>query len=645
MADLLKTRLIGSIPLAMLPIMFGCCLGTAPAIAASPAGIADRGAQPQHWLFPSTSLANISPAGMRSNRAILPPRRTNFEKAFAADPDAPELISRTFLMEVCTGHFERARALAPKELKLDPGDAIAELVLVIEALKAGDTAGALKHAAALPSDGVHRFVAPFALAWTRKAAGDLAGADTALQGLDKFNGFQPLKVFQLGLLYDYAGKADKAQQYYDKALADSEQLNWRLTDAIANFDERHGRDAEAKALYQRFIAQNSGSDLALSVAAAQPSGRPLPTIRSPADGLAEALFDLASVMNQAETIDLSLLYDRFALAARPQFPLAQLLLADILSAQNKPEQSLAVLSEIPPGSPYSWSARLRSAVDLDTLDRSDEAIALLKTMAAGRPQADRGGGRTRRHIARQKAVCRGGRRLMTKRSAAPPLPGCPSAGRCFTTAASRSSAPANGSAPRADLLHALQLKPDQPMVLNYLGYSWIDRGENLDRGLKMIEKAVELRPDDGYIVDSLGWAHYRMGDYAGAVEYHVAAAVSIAAVALLTLALQSKGIASVQTMLAADQNLPAKCYHGVTVINAAMPNIPKSAYRAGATANALVTVGADGRPVGAKIARSSGSKAIDDAAVVAAMKSTYSPEVLDCKAKTGTYLFQVETPP
>jgi len=71
----------------------------------------------------------------------------------------------------------------------------------------------------------------------------------------------------------------------------------------------------------------------------------------------------------------------------------------------------------------------------------------------------------------------------------------------------------------ADLLHALEMKPDQPLVLNYLGYSWIDRGENLERGLKMIEKAVELRPEDGYIVDSLGWAHYRMGDYAAAADY------------------------------------------------------------------------------------------------------------------------------
>jgi Flp pilus assembly protein TadD len=71
----------------------------------------------------------------------------------------------------------------------------------------------------------------------------------------------------------------------------------------------------------------------------------------------------------------------------------------------------------------------------------------------------------------------------------------------------------------ADLLHALELKPDQPLVLNYLGYSWIDRGENLERGLKMVEKAVELRPEDGYIVDSLGWAHYRLGDYPNAVQY------------------------------------------------------------------------------------------------------------------------------
>jgi tetratricopeptide (TPR) repeat protein len=518
MADLVKTRLVVSNVRRMPAIIFAACLGIAPAVAASPPSA--PGAATQSRLpADSDHLFGQYLAGRHAQQlrdfAVAAGR---YEQAIAADPDAPELISRTFLMEVCVGHFERARALAQKELKLDPGDAVAELVLVVDRLKAGDTAGALKHAAALPTDGVHRFIGPFALAWTRKAAGDLAGADSALQGLDKFNGFQPLKEFQLGLLYDYAGKPDKAQQYFDKALEANEQLNWRLTDAVANFDERHGRAAEAKALYDRFLQQNSSSDLAMSVIALRSPGPPQPTIRSPADGLAEAMFDLASVLNQAETIDLSLLYDRFALAVRPQFPLAQLLLADILSAQNKPEQSLAVLAEIPAGSPYSWSARLRGAVNLDTLERTDEAIAQLKTMAAENSrligaQVELG------DIFRSKkrfgdAV--GAYDEAIRRAAAD---GLPERWTLFYDRGVALERSGEWTRAEADLLHALELKPEQPMVLNYLGYSWIDRGENLERGLKMIEKAVELRPEDGYIVDSLGWAHYRMGDYAAAVEH------------------------------------------------------------------------------------------------------------------------------
>jgi Flp pilus assembly protein TadD len=70
-----------------------------------------------------------------------------------------------------------------------------------------------------------------------------------------------------------------------------------------------------------------------------------------------------------------------------------------------------------------------------------------------------------------------------------------------------------------DLQKALQLSPDQAMVLNYLGYSWIDQNKNLKQGLALIEKAVRQKPDDGYIVDSLGWAHYRMGNFKEAVKH------------------------------------------------------------------------------------------------------------------------------
>ena len=498
-----------------MPIVALLTLGVV--VAASPVG-----AKRSHVKAPAVASEQLYGhylAGRQAQqRRDLTSAASYYEKALAADPDSPELISRTFLMQVFVGNFDQARVLARKQLKLDPSDAVAHLVVVVDRLKSGDSAGAIKAAAALPSDGVHRFVAPFALAWTRMAARDLTGAETALQGLDKFNGFEPLKVFQLGLLYDYAGKPDKARQHYEKALGASEQLNWRLTDIVANFEERQGRGEQAQALYDRFIRQNSSSDLGAAIAAIRAAGPAKPPIRSASDGLAEAMFDLASVLNQAETIDLALLYDRFALGLRPQLPLAQLLLSDILSAQRKPEESLAVLKEIAPESPYYWSARLRAAINLDTLERTDEAISQLRTMAAENPSLI-GALVSLGDILRNKkrfAEAVEAYDEAIRRTAAAGLPERWSLFYDRGVALERS-----GQWPRAeaDLLRALELKPDQPMVLNYLGYSWIDRGENLERGMKMIEKAVELRPEDGYILDSLGWAHYRMGNYAAAVQH------------------------------------------------------------------------------------------------------------------------------
>jgi tetratricopeptide (TPR) repeat protein len=441
-----------------------------------------------------------------------------FEDALRADPESPELITRTFLMEASEGRFDRARTLAESDLKFDATDAVAELVLLIDRVQAGDKVGALARAEALPGDGVHRFVGPLARAWTRMAMGDLAGADTALQEFDKFNGFAPLKCYQLALVYDFAGRADLAEENFNKTLEATGQLNWRLIDAMANFYVRHGRDDEAQALYRRFIRDNAGSELAESVLAGKPAEPVTALTGSPEDGLAEALFDLASVVNQPETIDLALLYARSALELRPHLLLAQLLLSDVLSAESKPEQSLAILEEIPPNSPYSWSARLRVAANLEMLGRTDEAIAQLKAMATEEP-------------GRAGAEMQLGDLLRGKKRFTEAVEAYDEAARRFQAAGmperwslrySRGIAlERSGQWQRAeaDFLHALELKPDQPLVLNYLGYSWIDRGENLERGLKMIEKAVELRPEDGYIVDSLGWAHYRLGEYSSAVQY------------------------------------------------------------------------------------------------------------------------------
>lgn len=441
-----------------------------------------------------------------------------YEEALRADPRSPEVISRTFLMEADDGHFSRALPLAKEALKLDGSDAVADLVLLIDRAKSGDKAGALARAEALPDDGLHRYVGPLARAWTRIAMGDLPGAEAALQELEKFDGFAPLEYFQLGLVYDFAGDPIKAEAFYKKTLAATGQLNWRLADAMANFYQRHGRSGEAAAIYARFAKENPGSELAEAVKSYKPTGTPAPLIGSAMDGLAEALFDLASVVNRPETIDQALIYVRSALELEPNLTVAQLLLADILSDREKPEQSLAILTQIPPSSRYSWSARLRAAADLEALDRVDQAVAQLQAMAASEPDwasAEIQLGDLLRGQKRFSAAADAYSEAI-KRLKAEGLPPRWSLYYSRGIAYERSN---QWTLAEADLEHALEVKPDQPLVLNYLGYSWIDRGEKLHNGLKMIEKAVELRPDDGYIVDSLGWAHYRLGDYPSAIQY------------------------------------------------------------------------------------------------------------------------------
>jgi tetratricopeptide (TPR) repeat protein len=441
-----------------------------------------------------------------------------FTQALQADPDSPEVLNRAFLVEAYEGRFEKARPLAAKELRLDPTDGVANLVLLIDRVRAGDKAGALARAEALPPDGLYRYAGPPSVAWTKIATGDFGGAVAALQGLDKFDGLAPFKYFQLGLLYDFAGQPLKAEENYKKTVAETGQINWRVTDAMANFYQRHGRADDAAAVYRRFVKENSGSELAESVTTGKSGNPPPPMVGSAREGLAEAFFDLASVVNRPETLDLALFYDRCALALRPQFGVAQLLLSDILAGADKPQESLAVLRQIPANSRYSWSARLRIAADLDTLGHSDEAIAMLQQLAAKEPERATANMQLgdllrekKRYIEAGEAYGEAIRRLQAVDN--------PERWSLFYSRGISFERAGQWQKAQADLLHALKLKPDQPLVLNYLGYSWIDRGEHLHRGLQMIEKAVDLRPEDGYIVDSLGWAHYRLGDYHTAVEY------------------------------------------------------------------------------------------------------------------------------
>ena len=441
------------------------------------------------------------------------------ERSLQQDPNNLELMRRAFLLRLGEGDFKRASELARRISAADPRAGLPALVLLVEQLKSGDAAGAAQAADHLPQDGLLRFSTPLVVAWTKAGQHDEKGALAALDRFDKMRGFDQLKLFHVALIEDYLGDVNGASQAYKKTLASPEHLNWRTVDMAGSFFERHQRTAEAKALYERFASENpdSGDLVQYSLARVNGGQVPPPPVTTVQDGLAEAMFDIAALLNQRDTQDLALLYARMALELKPKHALALFLAAEIAESEQRLGEALATYRAIDPASPFAWSARLRTAEVLDELDRVDEATAELKAMAAERPSApqplialgDMLRGRNR--FAEAVAAYNG---AVTRINAGE--------ARYWSLYYSRGIAlERSGDWPRAeaDFQHALELQPEQPLVLNYLGYSWIEKRQNLDRALKMIERAVQLRPNDGYIVDSLGWAYYQLGSYPQATQY------------------------------------------------------------------------------------------------------------------------------
>jgi tetratricopeptide (TPR) repeat protein len=427
--------------------------------------------------------------------------------ALAEDPRNFDLLRRTFALRVSEGQVPESVPLARRIIALDPTSGLPQLVLMLQQVKAGDFATATATARALPEVGAQRLAAPLLIAWCEIG-----------HSRDKLPGVQMLKDLHTALIDDYVNRIDDAEQAFKRAIGDQQNLTWRTVELAGNFYERHARSEQARRLYDRLASADQGAEIVAGALERIKRGEiPPRIIATPRDGVAEALFDLASILDQPETLDASLIYARLALDLKPDFPLAQMLIAEIDEDQQRTAQALAEYRAVDPKSPLSWTARLRVANALDALDQTDEAAAELRQMAAERPQdpeplVDLGDilrGRNRFDdavTAYDAAIARLGKigtedwRLFYSRGAALERAG-------HWTRAER------------DLEHALELQPDQPLVLNYLGYSWIDRGEHLEKGLGMVKRAVELQPNDGYMVDSLGWAYYRLGDFSHATQF------------------------------------------------------------------------------------------------------------------------------
>lgn len=435
--------------------------------------------------------------------------------ALAADPDNKALLTQAFLLNLGEGNIPQALTLARAMERLELNSLPATALLVSEDLGAGRIDAARARLARKPGDPLAQYMVPLMAAWVEMAGGKPDMAKARLQPLLEAPGLTALAQLQLALMADQAGRTEEAATAYDKALEGGPPL--RVVQLAGNFQERTGHPDQARRLYEAFAADNPGNlPIEEALARLRGGGKPKPLVATARDGLAESLFQFASALHQDSRQEMSLLYGRISLFLRAEQPLTRLMIGDVLAARQRHEQALAEYRTIGGTGAAGWAARLREADALRRLDRDDEAVKLLQTMAAERPD-------------RTDALVRLGDlyRAADKDQAAIDVydkaiarAGGAEAKDWVLFFARGMALEAAGRWPEAeaDLKAALQLRPDEPQLLNYLGYSYVDRNLNLPEAKVLIERAVAQLPDNGQIVDSLGWVLYRTGDLTGAVE-------------------------------------------------------------------------------------------------------------------------------
>jgi len=433
-----------------------------------------------------------------------------------ADPRNADLLSRTFLSVLTDGDIDEAGRLADRLIQLDRTDRIARLVIGVRALKQKQYAIARQNFAQSVRGPVTDLTATLLSAWALAGAGDTRAAIDTLDRLAGPDWYAIFKDLHAGLILDVANNKKEAGKRYERAYK-ADPMALRTVQAYARYLSRNGGKDDALKLYQQFNKGVADHPVVVEEMKEVSAGDRLPPLAdSPRAGAAEALYGLGASIGRRGGEDLALVYLQLALYLEPTHAMALLSLADLYDSLKKPELAIKIYDRIPASSPLRRNAEIQVASDLDSLDRTDEAKKRLEALIAEHPKDS-------------EAIIALGNILRGRKAFA-------ECAEVYSKAVDNLAVPEKANwvlfyfrgicyerskqwpKAEADLKKALELFPDQPLVLNYLGYSWVDQGVNLDEGMRMIRRAVEQRPDDGYIVDSLGWANFRIGNYEDAVK-------------------------------------------------------------------------------------------------------------------------------
>ncbi len=440
-----------------------------------------------------------------------------YREAVKGDPRNAELLERSFVALLADGSMAEAFRAAERITARDGTNGLAQLALGVRQVKAKQYQAARQNLARGGRSAAADLTATLLTAWSYAGAGD---GKKALETISKLRGERYYNVFRdyhAGLIAAFTGDKVEAERRL-KAAYDADRSTLRIVDAYARFEANSGRPDLALAAYTDFETVLPRHPIVRDAIERLRANQPLkPLIASAQDGAAEVLYGLGSAgSTQGDELP-AVVYLRLALFLNPEHSLAILTLADTLDRMKMPERANEVFARMPATSPLKLNADIQVGLNLEQLGKSEEAIRHLDALAKEHPdnvELITSLGNIQR--SRKKYV----EAAETYTKAIDLVR--PNEQRNYWTLyyfrgtayeRAKEWAKAEG-----DLKKALDLVPEnapggRAQVLNYLAYSWVDQNLHIDDAFKMLRQAVDLSPRDGMIIDSLGWAYYRLGRY------------------------------------------------------------------------------------------------------------------------------------
>ncbi len=443
------------------------------------------------------------------------------ERALETDPDDPNLLQSAMRARLVGGRVPQAVDIAQTLISQTPDNQQAGLLLAIAAFEAGRYSSAERYLSKMNKGPMARLLEPNIRLWMAIAENNRDAVQSAVSQLRRSAAFTPISMLQVGQAMELSGDIQGASEAYETGLRAGGASYFFFVKAYGGYLERQGDVDAARNLYQDYhnthlTHPHVSAALARLNAAGTPAPPP-PLARNVRVQLAYAFYAVAEVMEREKRLELALAYAHLALFLEPESDIAVFMTAEIFARHERWTAAGDRFALIAPEQVMYRAAQIKRAEMLNEVDAVEEAISVLYAVMTNTSDdidvlvalGDMLRFRFRFEEAEQaydKAIgfIREERAIYW---------------HVYFARGITRERQGNWVMAEVDLQKARQLSGDEPHVLNYLGYSWIDQGIYLKEGLRIIELAVRKEPSNGFFVDSLGWAHYQLGQYDKALGY------------------------------------------------------------------------------------------------------------------------------